>query len=74
MIRYIIPVEYRAANTIFRVGETITGNSSSATGTILTITQPEVLPNTGKVLYAENRSKITRYVDQAENIHVVIEF
>jgi hypothetical protein len=35
---------------------------------------PEIQHNTGKALYVENRSKITRQADQAENIHIVIEF
>jgi hypothetical protein len=74
LLRYIVPIEYRKGNTIFRVGETIVGNTSVATSTILEINPPEVVPNTGKILYAENRSKISRNADQAENVHIVIEF
>jgi hypothetical protein len=45
-----------------------------AVGTISTLTPAEVKKNTGQILYVENRAKITRASDQAENIHIVIEF
>lgn len=79
-IRYIVPYNYNYNSTLpgstnkFGVGETITGNTSLATGIVSSITYPEVVKNSGKVLYVENRRKITRNYDQAENIHMVIEF
>jgi len=73
-IRYITPVELFAGNIIFSAGEKIRGANSLAVGTISTITPAEVQKNTGQILYVENRAKITRASDQAENIHIVIEF
>jgi hypothetical protein len=73
-IRYITPIELFSGNIIFSAGETIRGANSLAVGTISTITPAEVKKNTGQILYVENRAKITRASDQAENIHIVIEF
>jgi hypothetical protein len=73
-IRYITPIELFAGNIIFSAGETIRGANSLAVGTISKITPAEVKKNTGQILYVENRAKITRASDQAENIHIVIEF
>ena len=58
----------------FKVGDTITGASSAATAYVHSISNPEILSNTGKVLFLENRRKISRASDQSENIHIVIEF
>ena len=73
-IRYITPIELYAGNIIFSAGETIRGANSLAVGTISEILPAEVKKNTGQILYVENRAKITRASDQAENIHIVIEF
>lgn len=73
-IRYITPIELFSGNIILSVGETIRGANSLAVGTISGITPAEVKKNTGQILYVENRAKITRASDQAENIHIVIEF
>jgi len=58
----------------FRVGDTITGSSSAATAYVHSIKNSEVVKNTGKILFYENRGKISRAADQSENIHIVIEF
>jgi hypothetical protein len=73
-IRYIAPENLKFGNLIFSVGESISGNTSLTTAQIIGKSSPEVVLNTGKFLYVENRSKITRQSDQAENIHIVIEF
>jgi hypothetical protein len=73
-LRYVTPEKLQSGNVQFRVGEIIRGNISLSSGNIFAITYPEVNHNTGKFLYVENRSKITRQTDQAENIHIVIEF
>jgi len=74
IIRYISPIELYSGNVTFQINETIQGSNSFATGRITGITVPEVNKNTGQILYVENRTKITRNSDQAENIHIVIEF
>jgi len=38
------------------------------------IYEPDLAPYTGEILYLENRSPITRSVDQSEDIKIVVEF
>ena len=72
---HVLPLGNQLNNSIaFSVGNGITGQSSGATGRIRQVINPEVKRFTGKVLYIENRPPITRSYDQAENIHIVIEF
>lgn len=56
----------------FISGETVTGLSSSASGTISSIVIPSANPHSGKVLYFENRTPITRADDQTENFTIVL--
>ena len=60
--------------TAFAVAEVVTGASSSATGTIASLTNPEIAYNSGNTIYAEDRSPITRATDQTENIKLIVEF
>jgi hypothetical protein len=73
-VRYVQPNELYSSNASFVVGETIRGNTSMSSGIVTKIYLPNVVHNTGKVLYIENRKQITRTLDQAENIHTVIAF
>jgi len=60
--------------------DAVVGASSTAYGTISDITftgglaNPELEPNSGEVVYIENRRQITRAPDQIEDIKLVIEF
>lgn len=73
-------VRYLQANAVtsnfkqFSVGEVIIGQNSSAYATVTRVTAPEAVHDTGKIIYVNNRTPITRRSDQAENIHIVIEF
>jgi hypothetical protein len=73
--------------TAFSGANAITGQSSSATLTPSTSTStvngvsltsgyanPEVQPDSGDIIYVEQRSPITRAADQTENIKLIIEF
>ena len=60
--------------TAFEASEVVTGASSSATGTIASLTNPEIDYYSGSVIYAEDRSPITRATDQTENIKLIVEF
>ena len=60
--------------TAFTTTEVVTGASSSATGTIGSLTNPEIEYNSGNTIYAEDRSPITRATDQTENIKLIVEF
>jgi hypothetical protein len=73
-VRYVQPNELYSSNAAFVIGETIRGNTSMSSGIVTKIYLPNVIHNTGKVLYIENRKQITRTLDQAENIHTVIAF
>lgn len=58
----------------FTTAETVTGGTSGAVGTSSTLGNPEVQPDTGHVIYVEQRRPITRAADQVESISLVIEF
>jgi len=74
--------------TAFSGNNTITGQSSSVTGSVDTTengtvnnvsftsgySNSELDHNTGDVIYIENRAPITRATDQTENIKLIIEF
>ena len=60
--------------TAFAVAEVVTGSPSTATGTIGSLTNPEIQYSSGKMIYAEDRSPITRATDQTENIKLIVEF
>ena len=73
--------------TAFSGANTITGQSSSATGTPSTSSTTvdsvaftsgynagEITADTGDIMYVENRSPITRAADQTENVKLIIEF
>ena len=53
--------------------EVVTG-AGAATGTIASLTNPEIDYYSGKTIYAEDRSPITRATDQTENIKLIVEF
>jgi hypothetical protein len=57
----------------FATAETITGQTSSATATINTITSPVVI-RSGDILYLENRAEITRSDAQEEDFRLILEF
>lgn len=54
--------------------ETVTGNTSNITGVINGITQPDILPFTGKLLHTTNRTAIPRDLEQTENITFTLRF
>ena len=73
--------------TAFSGANTITGQSSGATGTPSTSSTTvdsvvftsgynagEINADTGDIMYVENRSPITRAADQTENVKLIIEF
>ena len=49
-------------------------SASSATGTIASLTNPEIAYYTGKGIYVEDRAPISRATDQTENIKLIVEF
>lgn len=69
-------VQVRSENTegaLFEDGETVEGGTSSASGTIDSLVNPEVEPDSGDVIYVENRRPINRASDQIEDIKIIVE-
>ena len=54
--------------------ETITGNTTSATATVGSITARELKDFSGDVIYKENRSVTSRASDQIEDIKIVVRY
>ena len=58
----------------FVTAETITGQSSTGTGVISPLQNPEVDRFSGKIIFVENRAAINRSASQIEDIKVITEF
>ena len=58
----------------FVVGETITGQSSTGTGDIASLQDPQVERFSGKIIFVENRAPINRSASQIEDIKLITEF
>ena len=67
-----------SSNAATTPSATSSENVTLAGGTTLTFTSgyanPELQPNSGKILYIENRRPISRASDQTEDIKIVVEF
>lgn len=81
VLRYIQPqfsnqgVDSNGDLIAFTGTDTVTGASSSATGTPSSHdTTPELQADSGDVIYVENRKPISRAADQTENIKLIVEF
>ena len=81
VLRYVQPqfadqgVDSNGNLTAFASTHTVTGATSSATGTPSSHdTTPEFTHDTGDILYIENRKPISRASDQTENVKLIIEF
>ena len=57
----------------FAASDVVT-SASSATGTIASLTNPEIEYASGNTIYAEDRAPISRATDQTENIKLIVEF
>ena len=58
----------------FAASDVVTGGTSSATGTIASLTNPEIAYYSGNGIYVEDRAPISRATDQTENIKLIVEF
>lgn len=59
---------------IFSTSDTITGTTSGASGTVSSVSPPEIDLYSGDIIYVENRMPIPRATDQQENIKLIVEF
>jgi len=57
-----------------QVGVNLKGNTSTVSRTVVNVTQPELQPMTGDLIYVENRTPVSRASNQAENIKFVVKF
>ena len=64
-----LPLNLPFANTA-----SVSGGTSSASGTIAAITTPGLQPYTGDIIYVENRVPISRAADQIEDVKLIIQF
>lgn len=58
----------------FMNGEVIVGKTSGCAANVTSNIGPELKHDSGKIIYVENRTTVSRFPDQAENLHLVIEF
>ena len=56
----------------FATLETVT--SAGGSGTVSTLTNPEIQYDSGDTIYVEDRAPISRATDQTENIKLIVEF
>ena len=63
-----------ASDTASGTQYSFTGSTSGAAGTFQDTAGPDIVPNTGEVIYIENLTPITRSDDQTERIKLMIEF
>jgi hypothetical protein len=61
-------------NQTFTNGATLTGASSSASGTISAVANAGLEPYSGELLYVENRVPIARATDQIEDVKLIVQF
>jgi hypothetical protein len=73
-IRYIQSFETTNNWKSFIIGETIIGKKSGTTAKISNVLYSEIKQDKGEIIYIENRTPITRAIDQTDNLHLVIEF
>lgn len=58
----------------FNIGESVIGKTSGATALVSNLLVSETTPDTGDILYVENKSPILRSPDQSESLTLVLEF
>ena len=73
-IRYTQGYELTNNFKEFNIGEAVLAANTNSVGTVTDIAMPETNPLSGEILYIDNRPPVTRSPDQAENIHIVLEF
>lgn len=56
------------------IGETLTGTQSGAIANVESFLIPDIVPNSGRVIYIENTEPFTRANNQSETFKIVLEF
>jgi len=73
-VKYIQSFDLTSNYKNFSIGETILGKTSGATAVVANTFISEVSKYSGDVIYVENKSPLTRLIDQTDNLHLVLEF
>ena len=72
VVSYITQVNAAGTYSNFSNGDTAFEGTSNL-GAISLVTAPEVVANSGQIMYIENRGAVTRASDQIEDIKLIIE-
>ena len=59
---------------VLNTGNTLIGQSSGASANLLFAYPPDLVKNSGEVIYMENESPITRSTSQSETIKIILKF
>ena len=59
---------------VLNTGNTLVGQTSGATANLLFAYPPDLVRNSGEVIYLENESPISRSNSQSETIKVILQF
>lgn len=73
-VKFFQSNKFTSNATSFSVGDIIVGASSGATGTLISITNEGIQPDSGQVLYLDTFRPIQRASGQTEILQLVIEF
>lgn len=73
-IRYTQGFDLTSNFKSFNKNEEVFTSNTNSSGVVTDIARPEILFSSGEILYIDNRPPVTRSPDQAENIHIVLEF
>lgn len=61
------------ADNVFQVGEVVQTSSGSGTIAAGGITNPDLQPSSGEIVYIDQRATVTRAIDQTETVKVIFE-
>jgi hypothetical protein len=59
---------------VLNTGNTLVGQSSGASANLLFAYPPDLVQNSGEVIYFENESPISRSNSQSETIKIILQF
>ena len=70
----VLRITSSSTNNQFSIGEVIVGQTSSIEANVVSITKGDLKPYSGKIIYIDQRTPITRATDQSEDIKLIVRF
>jgi hypothetical protein len=70
----VLRITSLSTNNQFSIGEVIVGQTSSIEANVVSITKGDLKPYSGKIIYIDQRTPITRATDQSEDIKLIVRF